>query len=340
MSVYIDRKFLGSISHRLERFAQKNTDLYNFRCPYCLDSKKNRLKARGYIYRKHNDYFYRCHNCAKSISFGSFLKDIDPTAFREYTLERYTAGENGRSNYQKPTFDEFRGNAFAAFTKDTRVSIPSILDLPDDHPAKQYVVSRKIPPKFWKEIFYAEKFRTFMDTDFPDHGKEEIPDDERIVLLYTNESGDITNVAGRALGNSKIRYVTVKVSDEKKVFGLHRVSRKDRVYIFEGQFDSFFIENAVASGDSNLSALAEFLSGCDCILVFDNEPRNKDIVRQINGAIESNRTVCLFPSSIPYKDVNEMVINGMSIDEIKKIIDENTFSGLAAKLKFIEWKKC
>jgi hypothetical protein len=58
MSVYIDRKFLGFVSSKLEQFKQKQTDLYNFRCPYCGDSKKNKLKARGYVYRKSNDYFW------------------------------------------------------------------------------------------------------------------------------------------------------------------------------------------------------------------------------------------------------------------------------------------
>ena len=64
MSVYIDRKFLGFVSSRLEQYKQKQTDLYNFRCPYCGDSQKNKLKARGYVYRKSNDYFL----CAKSIA--------------------------------------------------------------------------------------------------------------------------------------------------------------------------------------------------------------------------------------------------------------------------------
>ena len=105
MSVYIDRKFLLQVSPRLLRFTQKKTDLYNFRCPFCGDSQKNKLKARGFIYRKKNDYFYTCHNCHVGHTFYNFLKFVDNNLLREYSLERYKDGETGNHNYTKPSFD-------------------------------------------------------------------------------------------------------------------------------------------------------------------------------------------------------------------------------------------
>jgi hypothetical protein len=160
------------------------------------------------------------------------------------------------------------------------------------------------------------------------------------VLFYTNEKSEITNVAGRALSESKIRYVTIKILDEKKLFGLHRIRKESKIYVLEGQFDSYFIENSVASGDSNLGSVAAVLSGLDTVLVYDNEPRNKDIVKQIEKSIDKGYTVCLFPESIKGKDINEMIMNGLTINEIQDIIDNNTFSGLIAKLKFTHWKRC
>lgn len=340
MSVYIERKYLGHIQFKLEQFKQKNTDLYNFRCPLCLDSKKNRTKARGYVYRKGNDYFYRCHNCGVSITFGSLLKEMDAQAYKAYILERYTNGSHKNAPVKKPDLSEYRGNAFSYFASVSRISIPKISELPDGHYAKEYIRSRKIPLEFWDELLYTDNFRSFMDSDFPEHGKDELPEDDRVVMLYKNESGSVTNVAGRALGDTKLRYLTVKITDEKKVFGLHRLSKKDRVYVVEGQFDSLFLPNAVASGDSNLSGVAEHLADCDAVLVYDNEPRNKEIVRQIGKSIDNSYKVCLFPEGTPGKDINEMVMNGMSKEEIKQLIDENTYSGLTAKLKFTTWKKC
>ena len=357
MSAFIDRKYLGFISHKLEQFKQKKQDLYNFRCFYCGDSKKNKLKTRGYIYRKSNDYFYICHNCGKSTTFGKFLQEFDGETYRQYALERYSSGETGNHNYKKPTFDDLRGNAFSRLhrtgeaevveeekpklgkTWDT-IGLESVASLPENHYARDYIKNRKIPEKYWNEIFFAPHFKDFLDAEFPEHGKEDVPNDDRIVLCYTNENGEVTNIAGRALSESKIRYVTIKVKDEKKLFGLHRLQKQNRVYVLEGQFDSFFIPNSVASGDSNLGGVVGVLQDVDLVLVYDNEPRNKDIVKQIEKSIDKGYNVCLFPESAKGKDINEMIQNGLTSDEIKGIIDTNTFSGLTAKLKFTHWKRC
>ena len=102
MSVYIDRKFLLQISPKLQRFAQKKTDLFNFRCPFCGDSQKNKSKARGFIYRKKNDYFFTCHNCGEGHTFYNFINHVDPSLVKEYQLERYKDGQTGNHNYPKP----------------------------------------------------------------------------------------------------------------------------------------------------------------------------------------------------------------------------------------------
>jgi transcription elongation factor Elf1 len=346
MSVYIDRKYLAFVSSKLEQFKQKKQDLYNFRCPYCGDSRRNKIKARGYIYRKENDYFFICHNCGKSTTFGKFLQDTDGSTYRQYAMERYANGETGNHNYQKPTFDNLRGNAFARFQQTggnktwNDCGLESVAILPDGHYARDYIKKRKIPEKFWNEIFFTPKFRDFLDKEFPNHGKDEVPNDDRIVLFYTNEKGEITNVAGRSLSESKIRYVTVKVTDEKKLFGLHRLRKQERVYVLEGQFDSYFVQNSVASGDSNLGGVASILPELDTVLVYDNEPRNRDIVKQIEKSIDRGYKVCLFPESVIGKDINEMMQNGLTSEAIKDIIDRNTFDGLKAKLVFSNWKRC
>jgi transcription elongation factor Elf1 len=359
MSIYIERKFLGFVSSKLEQFKQKQTDLYNFRCPYCGDSKKNKLKARGYVYRKSNDYFFICHNCGKSTTFAKFLEHVDGTSYKQYILERYSAGETGYgSNVKKPDFEQLKGNAYARFQStfnDSRGDSEespsvertwqafthySVKKLPPEHYARDYIEKRKIPEKYWEEILFVPKFRDFLDEEFPQHSKDEVPNDDRIVLLYTNEKGEITNVAGRALSESKVRYCTVKVSDEKKLFGLHRLRKQERVYVVEGQFDSYFLPNCLASGDSNLGGVAAVLPELDVVLVYDNEPRNRDLVKQIEKSIDRGYKICLFPDSVKGKDINEMIQNGLTSDEIKDIIDKNTFKGLMGKLAFTNWKRC
>ena len=98
MSAFIDGKYVNLISHRLLRFKKKSEYLWNFRCPICGDSKKSQSKARGYVYRKKNDLFYRCHNCGVGNTLGNFIKEIDPTLYKQYVIERYKGGVTGKGS--------------------------------------------------------------------------------------------------------------------------------------------------------------------------------------------------------------------------------------------------
>ena len=53
--------------------------------------------------------------------------------------------------------------------------------------------------------------------------------------------------------------------------------------------------------------------------------------------IDDDFSVCLFPENIQHKDINDMVSSG--IRDIKKLIDENIYRGLEAKVRFNIWRK-
>ena len=142
MSVFIDRAFLLRASSKLHKFSQKKEDLYNFRCPLCGDSQKNKVKARGYIYKKKNNYFFMCHNCGASTSFYNFLEKVDPGLLKEYTLERYKHDDSRNISNTKPDFSAFKTET-PTFKKS--LSIPTIASLPTGHFARDYVENRKIP---------------------------------------------------------------------------------------------------------------------------------------------------------------------------------------------------
>ena len=84
MSSYIDLKFIQEVSARLSQFKKKGDYLFNFRCPHCGDSKKNKTKARAYLYRVKNDMFFKCHNCGEGQSFSNFLKFLDNKKYEQY----------------------------------------------------------------------------------------------------------------------------------------------------------------------------------------------------------------------------------------------------------------
>ena len=93
---HVDSKFIGLVSSRLLKFKKIKADLYNFRCPICGDSQKNKGKTRGYLYAVKADMNYRCHNCGSSMTLSNFLKEIDPVLQKQYVFERFKVGKTGR----------------------------------------------------------------------------------------------------------------------------------------------------------------------------------------------------------------------------------------------------
>jgi hypothetical protein len=332
MSVFIDRTFLLRLAPKLLRFSKKKDDLYNFRCPLCGDSQKNKTKCRGYIFRKKNDYFYMCHNCGASTSFYNFLKQVDPNLLQEYSLELYRNSAN--TNSPEPSFAEFKTKPI--FKK--KPDLPSIASLPDEHFAKQYVINRKIPDSLYDNLYYAEEFKDFVDSF--DIDKDIMKGDKRLVIPFYDKEGNLTGFQGRALGESKIRYITIKLmEDVPRIFGIDRVDEEKKIFVFEGPIDSMFIDNAVAVASSSLESAAEFLDKSKITLVFDNEPRNKEIVKLMEKAIDNHFSVVIWPVMIEEKDVNEMILSGFDKDELYDIMDKHSYVNLRAKMEFINWKK-
>jgi hypothetical protein len=100
-----------------------------------------------------------------------------------------------------------------------------------------------------------------------------------------------------------------------------------------------FLNNCLASGDSSLHVTAKYFEAKEKILIFDNEPRNKEIVKLMQDAIKLGHDIVIWPDTLTSKDINEMVMSGISPDEIEEIISNNTFKGLEAQAKFVFWKK-
>jgi transcription elongation factor Elf1 len=342
MSLSIDQKYVGMISHRLRNFKRKQDYVWNFSCPLCGDSKKNVLKARGYVYKKGNNLFYSCKNCGIGTSIGKLLEQVDGSLYKEYILERYKAGESGTSNYTKPTFN-VPSPRFDKLDKQKQFQHAEFCsDLPSGHFCLDYLKNRQIPKEFYNQLLFTSHYKQFIDALVPNHGKKLI-DDARVIIPFYDVYNNLIAVSGRALetNDRTLRYITIRTTDseEKLVFGMDRVSVHEPVRIVEGPIDSLFIKNCVASGDSSLSTVADNISAGKKVLIFDNEPRNKEIVKLMQDAIKSNHQIVIWPNTIQAKDVNEMVMSGISVDEIEAIISSNTFSGLEAQTKFVFWKK-
>ena len=255
MSYYIDKKFINLASVNLSQFKWKKEDLANCRCPICGDSQKNKTKARGYFYKKKNDFFYKCHNCDVGLSLYRFLEEVSPSLTKEYSVERWKAGENGNSNYVKPDENKMFGLSFKPKFKPISKYLDELIPiykLPKDHPAYKFCKLRHIPEKHYGILYYTDNFGEFMLKLDPD---------------------------------------SLAVGKEERL-----------------------------------------------IIPFFNEPRNKQIVNYNDRLITKGCSVCIWPSDLEEKDINDMIYS-KTVKEIKNIIDDNTYSGLEARLQFRNWRK-
>ena len=319
----IDSKYVGLISSRLQKFKKVKPDLYNFRCPICGDSQKNKNKCRGYMYVVKNNTNFKCHNCGASLSLNNFIKKLDTTLHKQYTLEKFKEGHTGRSFVvDEPEF-KFKKPVFR-----------KKLDLPkatENYYAKEYLEERKLNPE---KFYFTDKFKEWTNTKKQTFDST-YRDEPRIIIPMYDRDKNLIGFQGRSLTHNSVKYITVMLEDSApKIYGLDTIDEKLPVYVVEGPFDSTFVNNSVAlcGSDGDLG----YLEGSDTILVYDNEPRNREIVGRIERCIERNQKVVIWPSNIIEKDINDMVLAGHDVMSMLKL---NTYSGLEAKLKFNTWKK-
>ena len=327
---YIDSKYLNILSPQLLKFKKKGDYLWNFRCPYCGDSQKSRSKARGFVYRKKNDLFYKCHNCGIGATLGNLIKYLDSKIHKDYIMERYQKGV--KTNNPEP---EFKFDVPVFRKKGILKDLKSIDSLPEGHPARRIIKDRLIPSKSLADLYLCESFYKFTNTLIPNKFPSLDGDHPRLLIPFRDEEGEVFAYQGRAFGNEQPKYLTIKLNESKnKIFGLDRIDKEKQIYVVEGPIDSLFLDNCIAVAGSDLNKIEG-----DLTIIFDNEPRNREIVKQIEKVINSGRNIVLWPESMKYKDINDMILGGYSKSEIQQIIMDNTFSGVEAKLRFTEWKK-
>ena len=319
---FVDVKYINLISSRFQKFKKVKNNLYNFRCPLCGDSQRNKNKARGYLYQVKNNTNFKCHNCGANISFNNFLKQIDTTIHKQYTFEKFKEGNTGRNFVAEEPKFHFNAPKFKP-----KLDLPKASENPN---AKSYLENRKLNPD---KFYYSDRFKEWTNSLQSTFDSTE-NDEPRIIipLFYQNT---LVGFQGRALGSNKIKYITIMLNDDApKIYGLDEVQKDQTVYITEGPFDSTFISNAIAlcgaDGDVDKWGIG------DCVWIYDNEPRNREILSRVSRVIEMGQKVVIWPSTIKEKDINEMILSGLNV---QSVIELNTYSGLEAKLKFTTWKK-
>ena len=318
----VDSKYINLVSSRLQKFKRVKPDLYNFRCPICGDSKKNRSKTRGYLYAIKANVNFKCHNCGASMSLSNFLKTLDPVIHKQYAFEKFKDGHTGRNFVvEEPEF-KFEAPKFSP-----KMDLPRASEI---SAAKLYLEKRGLDPT---KFYYTNKFKAWVNTLVDKFDNIEY-DEPRIIIpiIYENQ---LIGFQGRALGPNSVKYITIMLEDNApKVYGIDKINEKEAIYIVEGPFDSHFLDNSVAMVGADLDTRP--FGWSNYIWVFDNEPRNREIVNRISKTIDRGDQIVIWPNHIFEKDLNDMVLAG---HDVQSIVKSNTYVGLEAKLKFNTWKR-
>ena len=318
----VDSKYIGLVSSRLLKFKKVKADLYNFRCPICGDSQKNKSKTRGYLYAVKADINFRCHNCGASMTLSNFLKEVDPVIHKQYIFERFKNNKTGRGTVvEEPKFN------FEAPQFKPRLDLPKASE---NSAAKKYLENRKLSPD---KFYYTDKFKAWSNS----HKKtfDSVKYDEPRIIIPLFYKKTLVGFQGRSLGPSEVKYITVMINDDApKIYGLDTIRTGTSVYITEGPFDSTFIRNSIAMCGADADVSRWGIS--DPIWIYDNEPRSKEIVSRIERTINSGAKVVIWPTNIDEKDINDMVLAG---HDVQSVVESNVYSGLKANLQFNTWKR-
>lgn len=347
--LYNDEKYLVKISHLLDRFNKKSPTLWNCRCNLCGDSKTNSKKARGFFFpnRDNDGLMYTCHNCI-SLPFGAYLKRAFPEYYTQYRLDNLQ-NDSGKLIFDNVKKDvEVKKKASNIYLNiSPRKSVILLEDLPSHHPAVSYMKTRGVIDL--SGYLYANKFAQYVAEATNNAVEyEKVPNDSRIIIPLKSPTGEQWGFQGRALGTKDgvLRYITIKENKDDfcKVYGLDRFDKNRAGFIVEGPLDSSFLPNCVSMCGSSLDPKAVeygYIIPENTIIIFDNEPRNSEIVKAMIKKVDEGFRVYV-PSTLSttIKDINDMVLSGWTKKELVENFVKNSYSGTIAKAMITRWRKC
>ena len=338
---WLAHKYIGIVSTRLDKFKRKGSNLYNFRCPICGDSENNQNKARGYIYQKEGKMLFHCHNCGATMSIPNFIKMLDQNLYNEYQLEKLADKKTPEQDDYEKFVEKMKKPVF--MTSGPLKGLKKVSQLHPDNPIKKFVVDRKIPNVYHAKLFACPNFKRFTNSLVPNKFSVEslARDETRLLIPFLDANKSVHAYQGRIVrGNSSVKYITIVLNDSvPKVYGLDTVNPNYTIPVLEGPIDSMFVPNSIATAGGDLVSAVRDFDKSRLVIVYDNEPRSSETVKKIDKAIMQGYNVCIWPENMEHKDINDMVISGLSSDFISHIIKTNTYRDLSAKLALQRWSK-
>lgn len=337
--LWLDEKYLRAVSAQLDNFKQKKQHEYNFRCPLCGDSEKNRFKARGYVYAVRDRLMFKCHNCGVALPFAALLKKLSGKLYNEYTLEGMESERAPVENAPEaiveapaPVVAPIRSYAEVEALSDTTGAAGEVYRYCRD--------TRKLPESGIARLFATSKAHTWLEPLVGPEKAEKVADN-LTYLIQPFRLPDGTWYGAQLRVLTRKEYLTFRWSHEPlKMFGLEAWNPNDLTYVVEGPIDSLFLPNCISPCGSDLLTGVQLLEDAHIlprsaprVYVWDNEPKNPQVRQHVRTAISLNEPVVIWPRDYP-KDINDMVRDGF---DPLRIIQRRTFTGLEADIEFTKW---
>jgi hypothetical protein len=276
------------------------------------------------------------------MSISNFIKMIDQSSYNEMMMERLKTDKSP----QQIDLDNFvEKMKTPVFRKSGPLkNLKKVSQLSPDHRVKRLVDARKIPTPYHAKLFSCPNFKQFTNDLVPGKFDEDSlkRDETRLLIPFFDKDKRLHAYQGRAVYESKLKYITIILDDSvPKVYGLDTVDFNKVVYVMEGPIDSMFIDNSIATAGGDLvSALGDLTaSRSSMVIVYDNEPRSRETIKKLDKAIMQGYNVVIWPENLEHKDINDMILSGLTSEFIQFILKSNTYRDLAAKLALTRWSK-
>ena len=313
--------------------------VYQCSCPVCMESPK---KKRCYYIPENDNIF--CHNCGWSSKPFKWIKEVSNCSNSDIIEEI--------KDYEV-TIDITKDGEVV--TKIQTETLPKdSINLSD--PLQRAYYSQDKMFNLANEVIHNRRLDTAVNR--PDNLYLSLSDmvhKNRLVIPFVNEKEEIEFYQTRTLrpqdNRTKPKYLG-KVGSEKTLFNINKVSSDhDKVYIFEGPIDAFFVRNSVAvagiteRGKSFTKRQEEQMNSTlrwyDKVWILDSQWGDRASMIKSEALLKQGETVFIWPETLgkKYKDFNDLARAANKNEIGWDWIEKNTFRELEGIIKMTQIKK-
>jgi hypothetical protein len=265
---------------------------------------------------------------------------IDQNLYNEMQLEKLQDKKTPEQREYEEFIEKMKKPVF--MKSGPLKGLKKVSQLSPDHAVKKFVDSRKLPNPYHAKLFACPNFMSFVNGILPNKFENDAlkHDEMRLLIPFLDKNKNLFAFQGRTLRPSNTKYITIVLNDSApKVYGLDTVDLNRTTYVFEGPIDSMFVPNSIATAGGDMLPVLKGFDKSKLVIVYDNEPRSRETIKKLEKVILNGYNVVIWPDNLEHKDVNDMILAGLSPAFIQHIIDQHTYRDLAAKLALTKWSK-